>query len=121
MQWQVGTTWVRDARVRQDAAVVSSAAAEESARQAQLVSDFREQLAKGEAEKDKVMQKLQAVRSGYTCSTFLHSARCLGRILLSCQVDAAYKWRVTPRVPILCRQRQRWQPHRTRPRSTTQP
>ena len=62
MQWQVGTTWVRDARVRQDAAVVSTAAAEESARQAQLVSEFREQLAKGEAEKSRVMQELEAVR-----------------------------------------------------------
>ena len=62
MQWQVGTTWVRDARVRQDAAIVSTAAAEESARQAQLVSDFREQLASGEAEKSRVMQKLEAVR-----------------------------------------------------------
>ena len=62
MQWQIGTTWVRDARVRQDAAVVSTAAAEEPARQAQLASDFREQLVKGEAEKKRVMQKLEAVR-----------------------------------------------------------
>ena len=62
MQWQIGSTWVRNARVRQDAAVVSPAAAEESARQAQLVSDFRDQLAKGEAEKNRVMQKLEAVR-----------------------------------------------------------
>ena len=71
MQWQIGSTWVRDARVRQDAAVVSSAAAEDSARQAQLVSEFADQLAKGEAEKARVEQKLEAVRLAHQAELIL--------------------------------------------------
>ena len=76
MQWEIGSSWVRGARVRQDAAVVSTAVAEESAMQTQLVSDFRDQIARGEAERQRVVQKLAAVRFAVPAGEKLAIAMC---------------------------------------------